>query len=59
MCPNKEMAPETKGHIDEDLFKKVIDEAKDYIFDLNLHHRGESSSIPTSPLSWPMPPARG
>ena len=42
MCPNKEMAPETKGHIDEDLFKKVIDEAKDYIFDLNLHHRGES-----------------
>ena len=29
-----------------DLYKKIIDEAKDFIFDINLAHRGESMLHP-------------
>ena len=28
--------------MDFDLYKKIIDEAKDFVFDVNLFHRGES-----------------
>lgn len=42
MCPNKDLDKTQRGAMDWDVFKKVIDEAKDFIFDLTLNHRGES-----------------
>lgn len=42
MCPNKDLKKEEKGYMDMELFKKVIDEASGFIFDIYLHHRGES-----------------
>ncbi|MCL4385279.1 MAG: radical SAM protein [Actinobacteria bacterium] len=42
LCVNKDMPEDTKGDMDFVLFKKIIDEAKDYVFDINLFHRGES-----------------
>ena len=28
--------------MDMDLYRKIVDEAKEFIFDINLNHRGES-----------------
>jgi len=42
MCPNKDLAKTQKGFMDFSLFKKIIDEAARFAFDVNLHHRGES-----------------
>jgi radical SAM protein with 4Fe4S-binding SPASM domain len=42
MCPNKELEKKDKGFMDFDLFRKIIDEARDFVFDVNLAHRGES-----------------
>jgi len=42
MCPNKDLPKAQKGFMDFALFKKVIDEAKGFIFDVHLLHRGES-----------------
>lgn len=42
MCLNKDVPAEEKGHMDFGLFKRIIDEAKDFIYDIYLHHRGES-----------------
>ena len=42
MCPNKDLSPKDRGHMDFDLYKKVIDEAREFVFDINLAHRGES-----------------
>ncbi len=42
MCPNKELKKQDKGYMEFDLYKKIIDEAKDFVFDINLAHRGES-----------------
>ncbi len=42
MCPNKNLSPEEKGFMDFDLFKKIIDEARHFVFDIHLLHRGES-----------------
>jgi radical SAM protein with 4Fe4S-binding SPASM domain len=41
MCPNKEIAQSDKGVMSFDLFKKIIDEAKVFVNDVYLHHRGE------------------
>ena len=42
-CPNKELARrEYLGFMDFKLFTKVIDEATQWVHDVNLHHRGES-----------------
>lgn len=41
MCPNKDLAAEKKGKMSFELFKKIIDEAKDFVNDVYLHHRGE------------------
>ncbi len=49
MCPNKDLPREKKGFMDFELFKKIVDEAKDFAFDLNLHHRGESLLHPEFP----------
>jgi radical SAM protein with 4Fe4S-binding SPASM domain len=42
MCLNEKLPPSQKGRMDFSLFKKIIDEAKNYVYDIYLHHRGES-----------------
>jgi len=46
MCPNKDLPSEQKGFMDFGLFRKIVDEAKDFIFDVHLLHRGESLAHP-------------
>ncbi|MBC8389344.1 MAG: radical SAM protein [Actinobacteria bacterium] len=41
LCVNKDIPPELKGDMDFNLYKKIVDEVKDYVFDINLFHRGE------------------
>src|SRR5262245_32003359 len=48
MCPQSDsvrIKDVTKGKtlMDFDLFKKIIDESADFIYDINLAHRGEST----------------
>ena len=42
MCPNKDIPASEKGIMSFSLFKKIIDEAKDFVSDIFIHHRGES-----------------
>jgi radical SAM protein with 4Fe4S-binding SPASM domain len=42
MCPNKDLEKRDKGFMDLNLYRKIIDEARDFVFDINLAHRGES-----------------
>lgn len=42
MCPNNLLKEEEKGFMDFDLYKKIIDEAQDFVFEASLAHRGES-----------------
>jgi radical SAM protein with 4Fe4S-binding SPASM domain len=42
MCPNKDLPDSEKGAMSWEIFKKTIDEAASFAFDLTLHHRGES-----------------
>lgn len=42
MCPNKDLPENDRGFMDFKVFKKIIDEAKDYVSEVNLYHRGES-----------------
>ena len=42
MCLNKSIPKNEKGFMDFNLFKRIIDEAADFIHDVYLHHRGES-----------------
>jgi radical SAM protein with 4Fe4S-binding SPASM domain len=49
MCPNKDLRKEDRGLMPLELFKKIVDEAADWVFEINLAHRGESllhSQIP-------------
>jgi radical SAM protein with 4Fe4S-binding SPASM domain len=41
MCPNKDLKKEEKGFMDFSLFRKIVDEARKFVFDANLIHRGE------------------
>ncbi|MCE5328988.1 radical SAM protein [bacterium] len=41
LCVNKDMPVNMKGDMDFNLYKKIIDEVKDYVFEINLFHRGE------------------
>jgi radical SAM protein with 4Fe4S-binding SPASM domain len=41
MCPNKDLGKDEKGFMDFDLFRKIVDEARSFVFDVNLIHRGE------------------
>jgi MoaA/NifB/PqqE/SkfB family radical SAM enzyme len=41
-CPNKDLPAAGKGDMEWLLFKKIIDQGKDFAFEINLHHRGES-----------------
>jgi len=42
MCLNKSIPKNKRGFMDFNLFKKVIDEASNFVYDVYLHHRGES-----------------
>ena len=42
MCLNKNLTKSEKGFMDFDAFKKIIDEAFGFVYDVNLFHRGES-----------------
>jgi len=44
MCLNKSL--KNRGYMDFEVYKKIIDEAKDFVFDVNLFHRGESMLHP-------------
>jgi radical SAM protein with 4Fe4S-binding SPASM domain len=41
LCANKDLAPSEKKDMEMPLFKKIIDEAKGLVYDVNLFHRGE------------------
>lgn len=41
MCPNRDLPPAMRGHMSMDVFRAVLDECKDFAYDLNLTHRGE------------------
>ena len=49
MCPQSLNQLESMGHMSMDLFARVIDEVKDFAFDINLHHTGESERGPPVP----------
>jgi radical SAM protein with 4Fe4S-binding SPASM domain len=49
MCPNKDLKKEEKGFMDPALFRKIIDEARGFILDANLIHRGEGLLHPDFP----------
>jgi radical SAM protein with 4Fe4S-binding SPASM domain len=49
MCPNKDLTKEEKGFMDFPLFRRIIDEASRYVFDVNLIHRGEGLLHPEFP----------
>ena len=42
MCPNQDLDKSQKGYMDFGLFRKIIDEASRFVFDVHLLHRGES-----------------
>jgi radical SAM protein with 4Fe4S-binding SPASM domain len=43
MCPPQSSGAKVKrGFMEFSLFKKIIDEAKNFVYDINLHHTGES-----------------
>lgn len=46
MCPNKDLDKEGKGFMDFDLYRKIVDESKGHVFEINLAHRGESMMHP-------------
>ncbi len=42
MCPQSSDTKFKRGFMEFSLFKKIIDEAKTFVYDVNLHHTGES-----------------
>lgn len=42
MCPNRELKKDSHGYMDFALYKKIVEEAASFVFDINLAHRGES-----------------
>ncbi len=42
MCPNKDLPENDRGFMDFEIFRKIVDEVKDFIAEMNLYHRGES-----------------
>jgi radical SAM protein with 4Fe4S-binding SPASM domain len=41
LCANKDLPFNEKGYMDFNLYKKIINEAKDFVNEINLFHRGE------------------
>jgi len=46
VCPNKDLQAENKGDMAWPLFKKVVDQAQGFAYEINLHHRGETLMHP-------------
>lgn len=46
MCPQSEPRAFAKGYMDFGLYTKIVDEAREFVHDVNLHHRGESTIHP-------------
>jgi radical SAM protein with 4Fe4S-binding SPASM domain len=42
MCPQSSDVKFKRGFMDFSLFRKIIDEVRDFVYDMNLHHTGES-----------------
>lgn len=42
MCLNKNLPRDSLGYMDLELYKKIIDEIRGEVYDIYLHHRGES-----------------
>lgn len=42
MCPTGLGLVKPPGFMKFELFRQIVDEGRDYIYDVNLHHRGES-----------------
>jgi radical SAM protein with 4Fe4S-binding SPASM domain len=42
MCPNKDLDRKDKGYMPLEVFRKIVDEARTFIHEANLIHRGES-----------------
>jgi radical SAM protein with 4Fe4S-binding SPASM domain len=42
MCPNKDLRQADRGIMAWPIFQQVVDQAADFVFDMSLHHRGES-----------------
>lgn len=42
VCPNRDLPEADKGDMAWPLFKQVIDQGDEFVFEINLHHRGES-----------------
>jgi radical SAM protein with 4Fe4S-binding SPASM domain len=42
MCPNKDLDRKDKGYMPLELFRKIVDEARSFVHEANLIHRGES-----------------
>lgn len=49
MCLNRVLPGDQKGLMDFGLFRRIIDEAKHYVYDVYLHHRGEPLIHPEFP----------
>ncbi|HWP49243.1 MAG TPA: radical SAM protein [Candidatus Limnocylindrales bacterium] len=49
MCPQSFGRRFAKGYMEFSLFKKIIDEAKTFVYDVNLHHTGEPTLHPRLP----------
>ncbi|MBI2462334.1 MAG: radical SAM protein [Candidatus Rokubacteria bacterium] len=48
-CPNKEIARADHGFMDLDLYRRIIDQVADHVYDVNLFHRGEPLIHPRLP----------
>ncbi len=46
MCPQSLDIPKKHGYMKMELFKKIIDEAKEFVHDINVHHTGEATLHP-------------
>ncbi len=49
MCLNRDMHSSEKGFMEWQTYKKLIDEAAEYVYDIYLHHRGEPLLHPRLP----------
>ena len=41
-CPNKDLPAAQKGDMPWPLFRRVVDQAREFALEVNLHHRGET-----------------
>jgi len=59
MCPNQQFQPDDLGFMEFRLFKKIVDEISEFVYDINLHHRGEPTLHPELPEMIRYAKARG